>query len=145
MIRGFGMKFVRQLVAFSVFLFLAAFAIAQDTGQITGTVHDSSGASIPNAQVKVSSPERGIVRDTVSNSTGEYSVSGLPPGTYNVRVTVQGFKTYEAKGVILRVAQKTRADAELEVGGSSTEVTVAGESIGQVETQSSEMSGVITG
>ena len=134
--------------AFTLFLFLsilAGIAYAQDTGQITGSVHDSSGAIVPNAQVKVSSPERGINRDTHTNSAGEYLVGGLPAGTYDLTVTASGFKTYEAKGIVLRVADKTRADASLQVGGGNAEVTVEGTGIGQVETQSSEMAGTITG
>jgi hypothetical protein len=139
------MQCVRRVFALSLFvLLLASFALAQDTGQITGTVHDSSGAIIPNAQVTVSSPDHGITRETHSNDSGEYLVGGLPGGTYNLRVAAQGFKTFEAKGIVLRVAQKARADAALTVGGAASEVTVEGVSIGQVETQSSELAGTIT-
>ncbi|HZD32142.1 MAG TPA: TonB-dependent receptor, partial [Candidatus Angelobacter sp.] len=126
-------------------LLISGFAFAQTTGQITGTVHDPSGANVFNAKVTVSSPERGITRETATNTSGEYLVSGLPAGTYDLAVSAPGFKTYQAKGIVLRVAQKTRADAALQVGGTSSEVTVEGEGIGQVETQSSELSGVITG
>jgi hypothetical protein len=140
------MQRVRQIFALSlVVLFIVVFVSAQNTGQITGTVHDSSGASLPNAQVKVTSTERGIERETKTNGSGEYVVGGLSAGTYNLTVIASGFKTYQANGIILRVAQNTRADADLQVGASAAEVTVQGESIGQVETQSSEMSGVITG
>src|SRR5271166_1071149 len=143
---GCAMKHVGQVLGVSLFLLLlAGSSFAQTTGQITGTVHDPSGANVGNAQVKVSSPERGITRETATNSSGEYLVSGLPAGNYDLTVTAPGFKTYLAKGIVLRVAQKTRADAELQVGGATSEVTVEGSGIGQVETQSSEMSGVITG
>ncbi len=140
------MKSLRLLaVLISFLLLLSIVAVAQDTGQITGTVHDPSGANVAKAQIKVSSPERGIARETETNGAGEYLVGGLPAGSYDLTVSAAGFKTYQAKGIVLRVAQKTRADATLAVGGSSTEVTVEGEGIGQVETQSSELSGVITG
>ena len=140
------MRSIRALVVAVSFLFLlSVVAAAQSTGQITGTVHDPSGAIVANAQVKVSSPEHGITREMQSNGAGEYLVGGLPAGTYDLTVSAPGFKTYQAKGIVLRVAQKTRADAELQVGGGSAEVTVEGQSIGQVETQSSELSGVITG
>jgi len=124
---------------------LAGFAVAQDTGQITGTVRDPSGAIIANAQVTVNSAERGIYRVTKTNGQGEYLVGGLPGGSYDIAVEAAGFKKYQARNVVLRVAQKARADATLVVGGSSAEVTVEGTGIGAVETQSSELSGVITG
>src|SRR5579883_1615960 len=67
------------------------------------------------------------------------------PGKYDLRITAPGFKTYEAKGVILRVAQKARVDTALQVGAANTEVTVEGSTVAQVETQSSDLSGVVTG
>jgi hypothetical protein len=137
------MKYLASLL--SSLVFLTGIAFAQDTGQITGTVRDSSAASIANAQVTVTSSDRGAVRVTKTNGAGEYVVSGLPGGTYDLQVEAPGFKKYQAKGVILRVAQKTRADAVLSVGGSTSEVTVEGTSVGTIDTQSSEMSGVITG
>jgi hypothetical protein len=126
-------------------LLISIAAFAQDTGSITGTVTDPSGAIVANAQVVVSSPERGINRTTSSNSEGEYSVPAIPSGSYNVSVTAQGFKKFEAKGVVLRVAQKARVDVALQVGSASTEVTVEGKDVAQVETQSSDLAGVVTG
>src|SRR5271165_2051397 len=115
------------------------------TSSITGTVKDSSGAAIAGATVVVTSPERGITRQMTTNSTGEYSEAGLPPGTYNIIVTATGFKKYQAKGVKLDVAEKARVDVPLEVGSISTEVIVQGENVAQVETQSSELAGTVTG
>ena len=124
---------------------LSATCFSQDTGQLTGAVRDPSGAIVAKAQITVSNPERGIARVTQTNTDGEYLVGGLASGSYDLTVSAPGFKTYQAKGIVLRVAQKTRADATLTVGTASTQVTVEGEAIGQVETQSSELSGVITG
>ncbi|MGA7379260.1 MAG: carboxypeptidase-like regulatory domain-containing protein, partial [Terriglobales bacterium] len=66
--------------------------LAQDTASITGTVTDQTGAAIPNAQVTVSNPEHGIKRSTVSNGSGDYLVSAIPPGSYNLSITAPGFK-----------------------------------------------------
>ena len=132
-----------QIVLLVVTLCGAAFA--QNTGSITGTVKDPSGAAIAGANVVVTSPERGITRDGVTNSTGEYNQSALPTGMYDVIVTATGFKKYQAKGVKLDVAEKARVDVSLEVGSLSTEVVVQGENVAQVETQSSELAGTVTG
>ncbi len=80
-----------------------------------------------------------------TNSNGDFLVAGLPAGHYDLTIAAQGFKKYAANGVVLRVGQKARVDATLQVGELSTEVTVAGEAVAQVETQSAEISGIITG
>ncbi|MBI1739585.1 MAG: carboxypeptidase regulatory-like domain-containing protein, partial [Candidatus Koribacter versatilis] len=126
-------------------LFSATLLRAQDTASVTGTVRDSTGASVANAQVAVAAADRGINRATTTNSEGEYSVPGLPSGAYDITITAQGFKKYLAAGVVLRVAQKSRVDVSLQVGAATTEVTVEGVNVAQVETQSSDLSGTVTG
>ena len=127
-------------------LLSGTFVHAQDTASINGTVRDPAGASVVNAQIAVTNTERGINRTTTTNSGGEYSVGALPvPAAYNVTVTAAGFKKYEAKGVVLSVAQKARVDVALQVGAASIEMTVEGSTVAQVETQSSELSGTVTG
>jgi hypothetical protein len=119
---------------------------AQDTASLTGTVRDSTGAVVPGAQVAVANAEHGISRTTVTNSAGDYVVPALPaPGSYNVTVTAEGFKKFEAKGVVLDVARKARVDVTLQVGNSTMLVTVEGTSVAQVETQSSDLGNVVTG
>ena len=139
------MKFRFLLPSILLSILVAATAFAQDTASITGTVTDPSGAAIAKAQVTVSSPDRGIDRPTSTNDSGDYLVAGLPPGPVNVAVTAPGFKKYEVRGVILRVGQKARNDIAMQVGTTTTEVTVEGTNIAQVETQSSDLSGTVTG
>src|ERR1700745_379917 len=135
-----------RVACLSILLVLSAgAALAQDTASITGTVTDPSGAAIKGAQVTVSSPERAINRTTATNDSGEFLVAGLPPGSVNVTVAAQGFKKYEAPGIVLRVGQKARNDVTLQVGATTTEVTVEGQNVAQVETQSSDLTGPVTG
>src|SRR5258708_26648383 len=139
------MKFHQVVLRIGLLAIMFSGALwAQDTGSITGTVKDSTGAAIPGAAVVVTSPDHGITRQTVSNSAGDYNESALPGGTYNVIVTANGFKKFQAKGVVLDVAQKARVDIALEVGAATTEVTVEGTNVAQVETQSSELAGTVT-
>jgi len=138
----------RIIAAFALWFAVVAAPLlhAQDTASLTGTVRDSTGASVVSAQVVVSNAEKGISRNTKTNSEGEYSVPALPaPASYNVTVTAEGFKKFVARAVALDVAQKARVDVALQVGGSTVEVTVEGTTIAQVETQSSEMAGTVTG
>src|SRR5260370_7758229 len=98
-----------------------------------------------DGSVSVSNPGSNINRDVKSNGEGEYLAGGLPPGTYNLIVTAPGFQKFEAKGVVLRVAQKSRVDVTLIVGSVSTEVVVQGEGLTNVQTESNEEGAVITG
>src|SRR5438067_2096546 len=118
---------------------------AQDTAAITGTVRDNSGAVVPNADVKVTNPAGGLDRATTTNADGDYLVAGLPAATYNMSISSKGFETQPVKEVVLRVAQKLRVDASLQVGSVTTELVVQGENVAQVETQSSELAGTVTG
>ncbi len=60
-------------------------------------------------------------------------------------VTAAGFKKFEAKGVVVQVAQKARVDVAMQVGAASTQVTVEGSAVTQVETQSSDLGGTVSG
>src|SRR6195256_4810537 len=133
---------VKRLV---VILGVSLAALAQDTSVISGSVRDHSGAAIPNATVMSSNESGTLARTTVSNSDGEYSVPGLPAGNYDLSISANGFRTFEVKGFVLRVAQKARVDAVLSVGSVSESITVQGQGVAQVETQSSEVAGTVTG
>ncbi len=127
------------------FTFGPALLLAQDTAQITGTVTDPSGAAVPNAQVTVTSVAQGTVHTVTANSSGDFLFAALPVGGYNLTVAAQGFKKYEAKGIVLNVGEKARTDVKLEVGAAQETVNVEGTNVAQVETQSSDLAGIVTG
>src|ERR1700758_4403989 len=115
----------RRLLGLTVLiwaLYLPVFA--QDTASITGTVTDPSGAAVSGAQVILDSADRGVKRTANTNESGSYLFAALPISSYDLTVTAPGFKKYEAKGIVLQVAQKARVDVGLQVGATSTEVTV---------------------
>jgi len=114
-----------------------------DTGSISGTVHDSTGAIVPGAEVTVSN-DRGFVRSATSDDQGNFMLTGLPPGIYKVTVTRQGFKTLVIPSVAVTAGQIGRADASLEVSGATSSVKVVGHRAAQVETENSQISGTIT-
>ena len=117
---------------------------AQDTASLTGTIRDKTGAVVTGARVVLKNTATGMTRNLVTNSDGEYVAPALPPGRYDVMVAAQGFRTHQAQDVILRVAQNARIDFTLQVGNVNSEITVQGEGLAQVNTQSSELSGTIT-
>ncbi len=117
---------------------------AQDTGYISGTVTDKSGAAVVGADVVVTNTAGSLTRSTTTNSDGAYVVAGLPGATYNIVVTAKGFQKYSATKVVLDVAQKIRVDVQLTVGAVTEVVEVTGESVAQVETQSSALTATVT-
>jgi Carboxypeptidase regulatory-like domain len=139
-------KAARLLVCAMLAILCTAFvAKAQDTGYISGTVTDKSGAAVAGADVVVSSSTGSQTHATKTNADGAYAVAGLPGGTYNIVVTAKGFSRYTAKDVVLNVADKLNIPIQLTVGAVSEEVVVTGESVAQVETQSSALTSTITG
>ncbi|HKW64486.1 MAG TPA: carboxypeptidase regulatory-like domain-containing protein [Candidatus Acidoferrum sp.] len=118
---------------------------AQDTGYISGTVVDKSGAAVVGAEVVLTNAGGSLTRNTASNTDGAYVISGLPGDTYTITVTAKGFQKYQAKGVKLDVAQKTRIDIQMTVGAITETVEVTGEAVAQVETTSSDLTSTITG
>ncbi len=105
---------------------LSGFIFAQaNRASIRGTVTDSSGAVVPNAEVTATNDGTKIVTRTVSNSSnGIYSLLNLPPGTYTVTAKHDGFKTIDFPYVTLIVDQVVELNIALTVGGSTEQVTV---------------------
>ncbi len=93
-------------------------------GSITGNVTDASGARVPGAEVKIVNPETNYTMSAVTNETGIYTLKNVPDGTYDLSVTLTGFKEYVAKSVIVKVGNVVRQDVSLQVGERTDVVTV---------------------
>lgn len=113
-----------------------------DRGTITGTVADPAGAVVANAAIQARNVETGALYDAVSTPTGNYALAQLPAGTYEVSVTVPGFKKYVRQGLVVQAAQTFRIDIALEVGNASESVTVT-EAAPLLKTESGELSHVV--
>jgi hypothetical protein len=110
---------------FAIILFASPLPAQVLYGSIVGTVTDSSNAVIPNAQVRATNPATGETRETVTDSAGRFTLSNLAPGSYDLRVTAPSFQNYTKTGVVASVNTVSRADVQLEVGGTNQQVTVA--------------------
>src|SRR5690349_20631642 len=98
-------------------LFLAAVASAQSTGTVTGTVTDQSGAVVSKAEVTLHNEGTGDERDTTSNDSGYVSFGTVKPGTYTIKVSAPNFKSFERKGLAVRVGDvRDINDIALQVG-----------------------------
>src|SRR5690349_21219540 len=77
----------------------------QTAGNISGRVIDTQGAAVPGATVKANDARTGFTRTTTSDAEGLYRLTALPVATYDLTVSLSGFKTIERKGIILNVSQ----------------------------------------
>ncbi len=138
---------LRVTIAFLIVVCMCATVslYGQNAGSITGTVRDATGAVLPGAEVTVVNVGTGVSLKSTTNADGDYLVPGLPAATFNLKIVANGFKAFDANGIILRVGQKARVDASLEIGQVTSEISVQGTGVAQVETQSAELSGVVTG
>jgi len=112
-------------------------------GTITGTVSDPSGAVVGNASIEVKNQANGQVFRTVSTDTGNYTVTQLPVGAYELTATITGFKTYKRSGLDLAAAQVMRIDIALQVGSQTESVTVTAEA-SLLKTETGDMTHNVT-
>src|ERR1700733_14704820 len=115
-------SFVLQLCLLSFFCVSAVGQVT--TGSILGTIHDATGAVVPNAKVTVSDTGKGTTSVHQTDSDGSYNVPFLIPGTYNVSVEMNGFKRSVSNNIVLDIDQKAQVDFTLELGGMSETVEV---------------------
>ncbi len=132
-----------RLVVPICFLTFIPFAFAQsDRGTITGTISDPAGAVVAAAMVEARNSQTGALTQVASTSTGNYTLAELPAGSYELSVTVPGFKRYVRQGLTVQAAQTVRIDVALEVGQASESVTVQADAP-LLKTESGELSHVV--
>ncbi len=112
---------------------------------LTGTVADATGAVVPGASVTIHNNDTNTdLRTVATDSSGNFSVTNLPAGTYSVTVKNAGFRTFTAQNVVLHVAEKRNLDAQLQPGQVNETVTVT-ETATPVQTSTAAQAGTITG
>jgi hypothetical protein len=105
-------------------LWSGAPAFAQSfQGGMRGAVKDAQGV-IPGVTVTLTNEATGVIRDTVTNDSGEYSFPALDPGNYTVKATVAGFKGFERRGIRISTQTFVTLDVTLEVGTLEETITV---------------------
>jgi hypothetical protein len=111
---------------FSMFVLYSPVAMGQasDAGTVSGTVTDSSGAAVPGATVYLVDSGTGSTRPTTTNDTGAYVLPYVKPGTYNVKISKQGFKTTVVSNQVVEVGRQLTVNAVLDIGSVSQTVEV---------------------
>jgi hypothetical protein len=112
------------------------------TGTIVGRVVDASGAVVPGAKIRIVNNGTKIARSVITESDGAYTALLLPPGSYSMEVSAQGFKKVEQAGIELNVQQQARVDITLQVGALTESVSVKADAA-VVEASSSSVGKVV--
>ncbi len=121
-------RLVRGLLVAAALLAVPVLAAAQTgTATLSGTVTDDQKSAVPGATVTLTSATTGLSRDTVTGDNGTYSFVAVPPGVYDVRVELAGFKTSIVEQVTLNTDTAQRVDVSLAVGGVEESVQVLAE------------------
>jgi Carboxypeptidase regulatory-like domain len=113
------------------------------TGTIVGTVTDSSGATIANANVDITNVATSVTTHTQTTSSGDFSAPFLIVGTYSVTVQAKGFEKGVVNNILLNVAQQARANVTLRPGAVSETVEVQANAV-TLDTDSSAISQTVT-
>ena len=135
---------MRSFVLCLVALLGAAFSMnAQESrATISGLVTDSSGASVPDAQVSAINLETGLTVKSQANAQGLYVIPYLLPGQYKVQVERAGFKSFDQSPITLRVADRIEVNAKLQVGQITERISVVADAA-LVETETGSRGQVI--
>ena len=116
----------------------------QDSGAINGRVLDSTASAIAGAELVLTHVETGAVRKATAGADGAYAFPVLAIGSYQISATHPGFKKAVKSGLELHIGDRLDVDLRLDVGDLAVEVSVTADAV-QVETESSEQSGLISG
>jgi hypothetical protein len=135
----------RLLLAVACVLALAVSPVmhGQATGSFSGNIVDKSKSAVPGATITATSQETGLARDVKTDDAGHYLVPLLPAGTYIVRIDATGFRSAEAKDLVLHNDEARELDFSLDPATVVTTVDVTGDAVA-VETANPSLGQVIT-
>ena len=137
-------RLVVALLVLAPFFVSAPRTAAQTvTGTIVGTVLDAQGAVVPNASISAKNQDTGAERTAVSETSGEFTISSVPAGSYDVTISASGFQQQVRNGVTMTVGATLRLDFRLSVGQVQQTVTVTAEAP-QIDTTTSTLSGLVS-
>ncbi len=134
---------------FAPWVFLLLFfcmprSVLSQTASITGTVKDSTGAAVPQARITSHNRATSATRSTITDDSGIYRITSLPPGNYDVLIEKAGFKTVEYSSVALTVDHVQNLDAALAPSSVTERVTVTGESVAPIDLNDAQIGNMVT-
>ena len=131
------------LVAVALTLVGSPLYAQQGTAELRGVIVDQQNAVLPGVSITVRNQDTGMFRETTTNADGTYFVAAIPPGAYEIRASLAGFREYLRTGLRLEVGSTSTIPITLEVGGLEQAITVTGQTP-LVDVTSQEVGGHIT-
>ncbi len=136
-------RFMRVVVVITVIMTASTIGTAQSfQGSVRGTVRDAEGV-IPGADVTLTNRSSGAVRQTVTNSVGEYSFPAVDPAPYTLRVEVSGFRPYTNPNILVATQAHIDIPVTLSIAALEENVTVTA-AVPLIETSSASQSSTLT-
>ena len=133
----------RLLIAFFILAIVVHPSAAQTpSGEISGLVTDASGSVLPGVRVTLTNAATNAVRLTQTNETGSYVFPAVPPGTYTLRVELEGFSTLERSNIQVQVGSSSRFPLTMEIGSLTDVVSVVADTQ-VIQTQNASIGTVI--
>jgi hypothetical protein len=113
------------------------------SGDLVGTVLDATGAGVPNVTVTATNTETGVKSSTTTAGTGQYRLTNLPVGTYDITASATGFTSATLKGVAVELNKVATANMTLQVGQLTTSIDVQ-ESAAVIDTTTAQVQNIFT-
>ncbi len=132
---------IARIIGLLAFVFVSSL-FAQNTGVISGTARDSSGAAMPNTRIVILDDDTGNSRTVETDAAGHYSAPALGLGNYRVTASREGFQTVIRTGIVLAVGQDVVVDLTLTVGAVGQTLEVAGE-VSPIESTSASLGSLV--
>src|SRR5262245_62172262 len=132
------------LILAALILSVSSGAAQTTTGTISGRITDSTGGVLPGVTLDATNMETKLARSTVTNESGEFVFSVLPPGQYSVRAELTGFSAVVRSNIGVQVNSATRLELVLEPGTVAEAIEVTGEAP-MIKTESAEIGAVMSG
>src|SRR5213592_3831806 len=132
-----------SVIALLLFLLAIPPAGAQTpSGELSGTVTDPSGLTVPGVTVTLTNQATNVVRVVQTNEVGLYVIAAIPPGTYDLKAELTGFRTVDRTGIVVQVGSANRLAFTMDVGNLSETLEVVAHSP-LIQTENAAISTVI--
>jgi hypothetical protein len=143
--RTTSLKKVALQIAWTAGIAIQAYAQSANTGTLIGTATDPSGAVVPGTRVELRDTTTGAARTVLTNSAGQYSFPGVPPGTYSVKGSHTGFADFTMPQLEIEIGRSYTVNMKLEVGTAQQVVEVTTTPGAELQTLDASVGSVVGG